>query len=321
MLDLSHRHAQRVLATGAPVYLPVNPVEYHGPHLSLHNDALISAGLIGALHAALQPAHPGWPLLVASDLEIGVEPVPGPGTRATSLRQARRQVRAACTALAVLGARKVVLVTFHGSPLHNIALQAGVRALQDRGVRALSPMNTLLRELIAIDPGQHHDLVAHISDPADRQRVLDDLPVDMHGGFLETSLAMHLAPASVSPEVHTLPPCPPLRPRRAWHHIASSLSRVGASELALMAQLAAAGDAWFSLRPFPGYTSAPHLASPEAGAKLTAMIVERYRALCEAVFDGAPPPEPLVPWLAAASLGGRLTEPRIPMEAIYTPRL
>ena len=34
-----------LLATGAPVFLCVNPVEYHGPHLSLHNDRLISEGV------------------------------------------------------------------------------------------------------------------------------------------------------------------------------------------------------------------------------------------------------------------------------------
>ena len=32
LLDLPHAKAQALLASGAPVYLLVNPVEYHGPH-------------------------------------------------------------------------------------------------------------------------------------------------------------------------------------------------------------------------------------------------------------------------------------------------
>ncbi len=37
-------HEQEI-RDGAVVYLPVNPIEYHGPHLSLMNDHLISVGL------------------------------------------------------------------------------------------------------------------------------------------------------------------------------------------------------------------------------------------------------------------------------------
>lgn len=319
VLDLSHRQAQRTLATGAPVFLPVNPVEYHGPHLSLRNDAHISAGLIRALHAALQPAHPGWPLLVVDDLEIGVDPVPGPGSRPVSFRQVRSQVAAAANALADLGARRVVLMTFHGSPLHNAALHRAVTTLQARGVRALSPMNALLRELLAIDPEAHRDLVEHIPDPAARERVLADLPADLHGGFLETSLTMHFAPETVSDTVSTLPPCPPLSPSRLLLGLSSRLGALGADELSQALRLAAVGESWFSLRPFPGYTSAPHLASPQAGARLSAKVIERFAALCEAVFDGAPPPGPLMPWLSTVSLHGRLTSPRIPLAQIRVP--
>ena len=75
LFDLPHSEARRLLSSGAPVFLPVNPVEYHGPHLSLHNDRLISAGLMRDLHAGLAMKY-DWPLLVADDLEVGVEPAP-----------------------------------------------------------------------------------------------------------------------------------------------------------------------------------------------------------------------------------------------------
>ena len=77
LLDLCPDDARAALATGAPVYLSINPVEYHGPHLSLHNDGLISAGLIGDLHGRLQKSHPDWPLLVAPDLEFAGRSEPG----------------------------------------------------------------------------------------------------------------------------------------------------------------------------------------------------------------------------------------------------
>src|SRR5438105_3637126 len=114
LLDQTLAEARRLTATGAPVYLPINPVEYHGPHLSLHNDALISRGLATDLHARLAARHPEWPFLVADDLEVGVDPCPGRGTRHTPYPIACALIREACRALAELGAERVVLMTFHG---------------------------------------------------------------------------------------------------------------------------------------------------------------------------------------------------------------
>jgi len=79
LLDIPHQEARRLVKSGAPVYLTVNPVEYHGPHLSLHNDRLISIGLVREVHERLAEKH-DWPLLLGADLEVGVEPCPGPGT-------------------------------------------------------------------------------------------------------------------------------------------------------------------------------------------------------------------------------------------------
>jgi hypothetical protein len=49
LFDVPHHDARRLARSGAPVYLTINPVEYHGPHLSLHNDRLSLGGRIGNL--------------------------------------------------------------------------------------------------------------------------------------------------------------------------------------------------------------------------------------------------------------------------------
>src|SRR6059036_3692253 len=105
LFDVPHTEARKLVQSGAPVYLTCNPVEYHGPHLSLHNDKLVSRGLIEDLHGRLNPE---WPLLLASDLEIGIEPCWGLGTRHTRYQVARELILEACRALAELGARRVV---------------------------------------------------------------------------------------------------------------------------------------------------------------------------------------------------------------------
>src|SRR5690606_8248048 len=126
VLDLPHREARALLAsTDAPVFLAMNPVEFHGPHLSLHNDRLITAGLSRDLHRALARDRTDYPYLVVDDLELGVEPASGPGSRHARFADAVRIVVEACRALVELGARRAVLNTFHGGALHNLAIDAG----------------------------------------------------------------------------------------------------------------------------------------------------------------------------------------------------
>ncbi len=307
--DLPHAELRALLETGAPVYLPVNPVEYHGPHLSLHNDALISRGLAAAMHARL--GRPDWPLLLAADLELGVEPVPGRGTRPVSYAVARAMVVDACRALAELGAQRVVLMSFHGSPLHNVALDAGVAELLARGVPALAPLNVMLEALIEVSPELRARLSAateHIADPALRAEVLEALPLDFHGGFFETSLALALAPRSVSPLHRDLPPCPRPTPNAQVAAVARALRKTGQARLAKELDFIAEGLGWYAVRPFPGYTGRPDLASVEAGRVFVDVIADEYAQRGRAVLlEGALPPLPPLGWVRWVTAGGRLS--------------
>ncbi|MCO5169850.1 MAG: creatininase family protein [Planctomycetes bacterium] len=317
VLELPHRDARALLRdTGAPVFLFVNPVEYHGPHLSLRNDALLAAGLAKDLHARLQAAHPGWPFLTAGELGLGCDVTPGAGAVETRYPLLRRLVVDACRALADLGARRVVLMSFHGSPNHSHALQAGARLLARRGVQALAPLNVVLHELLALDDGAPYaEAFAHVDDPAERAALVRELPHDFHAGFFETSLSLHYAPHTVSDTRRELPPCPPLRPARGLA-LAGHLARVvGARRLARELAYVATGAGWYALRPFPGYTGRPALASAAAGAYFAREIVERQAAAALAVLGaGASAPRPVLGWLPTASLGGRLG-PRVPLSA------
>jgi creatinine amidohydrolase len=324
LLDLPHVEARRMLATGAPVYLTVNPVEYHGPHLSLHNDRLLSRGLARDLHARLAARHPDWPFLVAHDLELGVEGCPGAGTRLTHYQTQRTVVVEACRALAELGAQRVILMTFHGAPLHNLALQAGVEMLTARGVRAIAPFHLVLREMLLYpDLARAEQPLATIADPDERAAMAAELPHDFHAGFFETSVALHYAPRSVSPIHKELPPCPPVSPDPKLRAAARAARSLGRENLARELSFAAMGLAWQSLRPFPGYTGRPHLASAAAGELFARFIIDGYEPAVDDVLCGrAEPPPPIMPWLLRVSAGGRIgNAPRPPLDQIVTPAL
>jgi len=312
LLDIPHQEARRLVKGGAPVYLTVNPVEYHGPHLSLHNDRLISIGLVGAVHAELAKKH-DWPLLLGADLEIGVEPCPGPGTRRTPFPIVRHLVLEACRAIAELGASKVVLMTFHGAPLHNLAIEAGVELLRAAGARAVAPFNGLLSEMLFLEPAKFAAAFTHVGDEAERAQMMAALSNDFHAGFFETSMALHYAPESVAPDYTSLAPCPDVRPDGTLA-LASRLARaLGADKLSRELTFAAEGIGWNALRPFPGYTGRPHRATPQAGAVFAAEIVRRYVDGIEDVFAGrAESPPPIMRWVGMLSLGGRIGNLPVP---------
>jgi creatinine amidohydrolase len=311
LLDLSSSAARQALATGAPVFLPVNPVEYHGPHLPLHTDGLIAAGLIRDLHAALARRRNGWPLLVAADLEVGCEVVPGPGSRPVPYADVCAVVGRAAGALADLGARRVVLMTFHGSPLHNLALSRAVRLLEGRGVRAVAPFNLILRRMIAGDT----ELLAELG--AGGAAAVVDVLEELHAGMFETSLVLHYAPDAVHPGYVDLPPCPSPTPVAPLAAAARAARALGRRELAAELDFAARGLGWFALRPFPAYTGRPAAASAAAGSALARRIVGEGAPVVLDVLEGrVPAPPPVMTWVAGLSLGGRVGSPRVPPEAV-----
>jgi creatinine amidohydrolase len=317
LFDLPHGRVRGLLATGAPVFLPVNPVEYHGPHLSLHNDALISVGLARDVHAALAERGKDWPLLVASDLEVGVDPCPGPGTRATAYSEACSLVLRACRSLWELGAKRVVLMTFHGSPLHSLALDAGARWLVRRGVAVLAPMNALLRTMLDLRVDDYADAYATIDDAEERAALMKDAALDFHAGFFESSLSLHYAPDSVDPVYTRLPPCPDIVPDAKLLAGSRAAERCGAAALARELRFSAYGLGWYALRPFPGYTSRPHRASPEAGACFARHLTREFAALAQRVLEGAEAaPRPIMRWMAPATLGGTVGSVGVPLDAI-----
>jgi creatinine amidohydrolase len=305
--ELAPARARELLATGAPVWLGVNPVEYHGPHLSPHNDVLISAGLVRDMHARLAERHPEWPLLDAGELELGLGAVAGPGTRPEpAFGELVRRIDDACRPLERLGARRIVLATFHGSPLHNLAIEDALCALERRGVTAVAPMFLLFRRFVQPIAEELDEAVKAVTDPEVRALVRRELPRDFHAGFLETSLSLHYAPATVH-EHRAVPPCPPYEPLAAPLALAKVVRRLGREQLAGELELIAWGLGWTAVRPFPGYTGRPALAEAKVGRRMAELVADAGAQAVLDVFDGrAPRPKPVLPWLAAATFRGRL---------------
>lgn len=304
---LPHSRAKALLETGVPVYLTVNPVEYHGPHLPLYNDHLLSVAASEDLHERLNRLYPDWPLVFAAPVHMGVDPVPGFGSVAHPYQAVRAAVVRACEGLLALGAKRVILMTFHGSPLHAMAIQAGVEFLRAHGVTSVAPFNWVLHEFMNYKPGAFAHALEPVRDPEIRERISRDLALDFHGGFFETSLVLHYRPEVVSPDYARLPACPQISPQPVFNWLSRALGRLGFARLSAELHFAAYGMGWLKLKPLPGYTGCPHLANAESGARFAEAIMDRYFHGVEAAFTRQEPsPEPIMKWVATLTFGGRL---------------
>jgi hypothetical protein len=144
-----------------------------------------------------------------------------------------------------------------------------------------------------------------------------NVQVDFLAGWLETSLALHYAPETVSPVHRELAPAPLLSRDPSLAMAARAASALGAKRIATELDFVATAATWTRLRPFPGYTGMPHLASAQAGARLATRFVERYAAIARAVLDeGAKAPRAPFAWMSWLTLGGRVDPTFVPTDQV-----
>lgn len=277
------------------LFIFINPTEYHGPHLPLANDYMISRGLADRLYTWLKKTGLTKKYIAAPLINLALDPTPGPGTITATAPQFESLLRRFAEKLPGIGVKRAILMTFHGAPRHNHALQRFVKQLAAAGIVALNPMNTILKKLLEYKPGDFSEALTPIKDGKARDDIARHLDSDYHAGFFETSLTLALAPDSVSPDYTKLPDCPAVEIptwQKAAIHGMRSIGQAGAArELAYAAEALA----WLKLDPFPGYTGKPRFANARSGEYFVERILEEYKAAINAVFvEGRNPPEPVM---------------------------
>jgi len=209
-----------------------------------------------------------------------------------------------------------VLNTFHGSALHNIAIQDGVEVFRAAGIAAMAPFQIVLREMVSLEAERYREAFDDVPEEH-RQAMIDGLRMDFHAGFFETSLALHYAGASVSERLDEVQPCPPFDRVGYVSFLSKVVGLLGAAQTAREMSFAADALGWPELRPFPGYTSRPAFATARAGEVFAEKILERYAEAGRDVFvHGKAPPEPIMRWLKWLSFGGRVEATKVPLKHV-----
>ena len=171
-----HQTQSQVYAKDAVAIIPLAAVETHGPHLPLGTDGLITEGLLDRAEK-IDSSSATFVRLPLLWLGASAEHADRPGTLSVEPEQLIEQIISIGEGLARAGIRRVMLFNGHGG---NVAA-ASIAALKLR-----TRFNMLAASAHWLDFGLPADLVP----PA---------PVagDVHGGWVETSVLLHLAPQLV----------------------------------------------------------------------------------------------------------------------------
>ena len=210
------------LARDSRLLVPVGTCEQHGPHLPLGCDTLIVERLADDLSA-------GFGILRAPTVAYGVNTItkrPYPGNAAVRRKTLHRWMNDLLGSWEQCGVDAFIILTAHGHDPHQEALST----LRTRRARIFTV------DIFALD------FTGYLEDPGG----------PTHGGELDTSLMLHLAPELVRME---LAQDYPLTERQ----VARFLRRAAGSVPALS----------------PGSVGRPTLASAEKGARLYKMIRDR----------------------------------------------
>ncbi|MES1933416.1 creatininase [Salinisphaera shabanensis T35B1] len=239
--DLSGPELAAIANDASVAILPVAAVEQHGPHLPLSTDVTIGEGLLAGALERLRNASA--PVFVLPTFAVGasLEHTGFAGTLSIAPETAITTIESIGASLAAAGIRRLLLFNSHGG-------NKAVLDLAALKLRAAHRMLVVKANYFRFAP------------PAD-SLAADELAHGLHGGALETSLMLHLAPASVRRE-----------------HIAE-FKPIGAQRADAGSTLLPEGDAGFAwmaedLHP-QGVAGDARLASAEHGAALAAYFSAR----------------------------------------------
>lgn len=248
--DMTGPQLQEIAARDALAILPVAAIEQHGPHLPLSTDVDIGEGLLAAaLSARQQCAEYRRPVLVLPTLAIGssLEHAAFAGTLSLAPEVAIAQIESIGAGIARAGVRRLLLFNSHGGNKATLDIAAlklraayGLLVVKANYFRFAPPAGAL---------------------PA------DELVHGLHGGALETSLMLHVAPEKVRRNALAL--FEPLGKRRA--DAGATVLPEGDAAFAWLAQ---------DLHP-QGVAGDTHLASAEHGAALCAHYAARLAEIID----------------------------------------
>lgn len=182
----------------ALVFLPVSPLEQHGPHLPIGMDLFGAEYLTRKMAELFQDLHPTWEVLIVPGLPIGSNAFDYPGSLFTRQRVIRDLLVDYGACMARHGLIHQVMISVHGGTGHIVAMEEAADILARRfKCRIIAPFGALASKFFH---GGYDDQMEALTGTPLTPEERKMLRTDWHAGWWETSLMLAACPHLVRPE-------------------------------------------------------------------------------------------------------------------------
>jgi creatinine amidohydrolase len=192
LMDLNHPQLSELKRERTVIFIPISPIEEHGPHLPLGVDAFNARFFAGELAERLTEKRPDWTVVLTPLLPLGTNVFKYIGSIYIRQRAVRNVVMDFASSLARYGFSYFVVFSFHGGPGHIVALEEASRKVSKRfGVKMISLTGGLAYTFLT--GGFTPEIERYLSKPL-TQEERELFKKDIHAGWWETAMMMKAKP-------------------------------------------------------------------------------------------------------------------------------
>lgn len=197
-------------------FLPVSPLEEHGPHLPIGVDFIHADFFAREAADLLESRHPHWNFILIPALALGSHVIDYVGSIRIRQRVLRDLLFDYGSSLAKHGFKYIVVFSAHGAPGHIVALEEACEAVSRKyRIQMIAPAG---RFTIGLFLGEYYDRFNKFMPKPLADEMLKDMRKDYHAGLWETSMMLMFRPDLVKDEYRDLSPVL----REAWQVIVNS---------------------------------------------------------------------------------------------------
>ncbi|MBM3466192.1 MAG: creatininase family protein, partial [Armatimonadetes bacterium] len=202
--ELNWKELDAMDRTKTMFFLPVSPLEEHGPHLPIGVDFINADFFARETAEVLANTHADWNFILIPALALGAHVIDYVGSIRIRQRVIRDLLVDYGSSLARHGFKYIVVFNAHAAPGHIVALEEACEAVNRKyNIQMVSPTG---RFTIKLFLGEYYERFNKYMPKPMAAELIKDMKKDFHAGLWETSMMLMFRPDLVKEDYKSLEP-------------------------------------------------------------------------------------------------------------------
>ena len=185
------------------VFIPVSPLEGHGPHLPVGVDYFDAIYFAESLAENIKEKYPEFDSIIYPALPVGTQVYHQEGSVRISPTTLYNLVKSIGESLASNGFEYFFILSGHGSPKDIVALESACIQVSKKTKIQMHNLSGALA--VRFLKGEFNERISELMDQPLTDTEKEQLSKDIHGGWWETSMMLLLKPELVKDNYKSLP--------------------------------------------------------------------------------------------------------------------